>query len=101
MWRSRMMHVLFFEDSERGAWTFRARPLLFDLTASIQYFGWNRRPRIYQSRFVRSFFPHGTENRARPAFDKPVLSSSAKESSATADASEILQRPFARCARPL
>src|SRR5437588_4758262 len=61
MWRSRMMHVLFFEESERGTWTFRARPLLFELTASIQYFGRHRRTRVYQSRFARSFFPHGRE----------------------------------------
>src|SRR5437868_2199860 len=56
-----MMHVLLFEESERGAWTFRARPVLFELTAAIQYFGRNRRTRVYQSRFVRYFFPHGTE----------------------------------------
>src|SRR5436309_14651739 len=56
-----MTHAFSFEDSARCAGTLRARPLLFELAAAIQYLGWNPRTRVCQSGLLPSFFPNSAE----------------------------------------
>src|SRR5947207_15672887 len=63
---SRMMHLFFFAAPLQCVGASRARPLLFEHTASIQYLGRNRRPGFCHSRFLRPFFPNVAEVARRP-----------------------------------